>query len=523
MHESTIIQRALLSVYDKTNIIELAERLHLRGVQLISTGNTAALLKEHGLPVTEVGDYTGFPEIMQGRVKTLHPKIHGGILGRRDVDADVMIAHDIQDIDLVIVNLYPFQAVTAKPDCTVEDAIENIDIGGPTMIRGAAKNFEWCTVLTSPDDYIPFMEEFERMDGMITRAHRLEYAAKAFAHTASYESSIAQYFVQKTQLQTDNPIFSAVLSLQNSLKEVLRYGENPHQQAAFYQDVAPAPDSIASVVKLQGKELSFNNIVDADTALECVKQFAQPACVIVKHANPCGSAISDSCLQAYDKAYACDPTSAFGGIIAFNHPVDESLMQHILGQQFVEVLIAPDFSKEALVLASEKPLCRVLQYRQQPTSTIVTMEIKSVNGGILIQSRDHDHTAQFTVVTKHQPSKAQMADLKFGWDIAKFVKSNAIVFVKNGQTLGIGAGQMSRIVSTEIAAWQAEKHNFPMQDAIMASDAFFPFIDNIQAAHALGIKAIIQPGGSKRDNEVIACANDLGIAMIFTGVRHFRH
>ncbi len=514
MHESTIIQRALLSVYDKENIIPLAEALHLRGVELLSTGNTAAVLKNHGLPVISVGEYTGFPEIMQGRLKTLHPKIHGGILGRRDIDADVMHAHDIPDIDLIVVNLYPFQAVSQNPLATQQDIIENIDIGGPTMIRAAAKNYEWCTVLVDPQDYAHFIEEFIENHGTIKEKTRFHYAAKAFAHTAAYDANISN-FLSKGE----------TLSLHYQLKEKLRYGENPHQEGAFYRVLHPAPDSIANTTQIQGKELSYNNILDADTALECVKTFAFPACVIVKHANPCGVAIGATSLEAYEKAYSCDPISAFGGIVAFNQPVDESLLAQIFAQQFVEVLIAPDFTPDAHILAQEKPHIRLLQYHLNTDNNGLVspaLEIKSVNGGILVQSPGLLNT-HYEVVTKRQPSPDEMQDLLFSWQVVKFVKSNGIVYAKNGQVLGVGAGQMSRIFSTEIAALKAKEAQFSLFNAVMASDAFFPFKDNIEKAHEYGIKAIIQPGGSKRDSDVIACADALDVAMVFTGTRFFRH
>jgi phosphoribosylaminoimidazolecarboxamide formyltransferase / IMP cyclohydrolase len=525
MHEPTIIQRALLTVFDKTGIIPLAERLHLKGVELISTGNTAELLKSHGLPVTTVGDYTGFPEIMHGRVKTLHPKIHGGILGRRDVDADIMIAHDIPDIDLVVVNLYPFKEVTRNPNVTLVDAIENIDIGGPTLLRGASKNYQWCTVLVDPSDYDHFLQEFEENHGSTTEKSRFHYAAKAFAHTAGYDAAIANFLNKK--IAGHKTEFGESLSLHYQLKERLRYGENPHQKGAFYQESTPAQDSITCATQLQGKDLSFNNIADGDTALECVKRLEGAGCVIVKHANPCGVAHDASLQEAYDKAFACDPTSAFGGIIAFNQSIDETLVHHIFKQQFVEVLIAPHFTDKAIEAAKLKPNCRLLQYHAIEGRAIVPTthtDIKSVNGGILIQTWEdgetHDH---LEVVTRHQPSQSQMQDLIFAWHVVKFVKSNGIVYAKNGRTLGIGAGQMSRIFSTEIAALKAKQQHLSLQDAVMASDAFFPFKDNLEKAYQYGIRAIIQPGGSIKDEEVIACANDLGIAMVLTNVRHFRH
>lgn len=526
MHKSTIIQRALLTVFDKTGIVSLAEQLHLKGVELISTGQTAELLKSHGLPVITVNEYTGFPEIMHGRVKTLHPKIHGGILGKRDRDAEIMIEHDIHDIDLVVVNLYPFREVIQKPNVTLEDAIENIDVGGPTLLRGAAKNYHWCTVLVDPNDYAEFLKEFEENKGFIKEINRFHYAAKAFAHTAAYDSTIAHFF--NARIAQPSEIFSETLSLHYKLKEQLRYGENPHQRGAFYQEMTPPQDSITVAKQLQGKALSFNNIADGDAALECVKGFQEPACVIVKHANPCGVALGDSSLTAYNKAYACDPTSAFGGIIAFNRPVDEKLIHHILNQQFVEVLIAPYFTEEAIDIAKQKPNCRLLQYHALEENTsfahAIHTDIRSVNGGLLIQSwQNHEAEENFEVITQHEPTPSQMQDLIFAWHVVKFVKSNGIVYAKNGQTLGIGAGQMSRVFSTEIAALKAKQQQLDLHDAVMGSDAFFPFKDNIEKAYEFGIRAIIQPGGSQRDQEVIACANDLGIAMILTHIRHFKH
>ncbi len=523
MHDSTVIQRALLSVYDKTNIIPLAEVLHLHGVEIISTGNTAAILKGHGIPVIAVSDYTGFPEIMDGRVKTMHPKIAGGILGRRDVDADIMLAHDIHDIDLVVVNLYPFEKVSKKPDAHVEDIIENIDIGGPTLIRAAAKNHAWCTVLVDPRDYADFMKDYEEHKGIIKEELRFRFAAKAFAHTASYDAAIANYF---GQVQDKQPLdgFGQTLSLHYQLKERLRYGENPQQQAAFYLEKNAPIDSIAMTTLHQGKALSYNNIQDADCALECVKSLYESACVIVKHANPCGAALADSPLAAYQKAYQSDPTSAFGGIIAFNSAIDEKVIQAIYDNQFVEVIIAPSFSEQAILLAKQKENCRLLSY--QPSSAqVVGPEIRSVNGGILIQSSANFSSKDITykIVTQRTPNDNELNDLLFSWQLVKFVKSNAIVFAKNGQTLGIGAGQMSRIFSAHIATLKAQEVGFDLKGAVMASDAFFPFKDSIDFVKDLGVSAIIQPGGAMRDNEIIEAANQSDIAMLFTGMRCFKH
>jgi phosphoribosylaminoimidazolecarboxamide formyltransferase/IMP cyclohydrolase len=522
MHESTIIQRALLTVYDKTNIVELAEALHLRGVELISTGNTASLLQQHGIPVTPVSDYTGYPEMMDGRVKTLHPKIHGGILGRRDIDADVMISHGIPDIDLVVVNLYPFEKVIQKEHVTSADAIENIDIGGPTLIRGAAKNHEWCTVLVDPNDYNDFIEDLKANEGAVSEKSRVHFAAKAFAHTAAYDAHIADYF--NKQLDRTAVHFGPTFIMPYQLKETLRYGENPHQEAAFYQSFDAPKDSIAKAVMHQGKALSFNNIADSNTALECVKSFDGAACVIVKHANPCGVAKADTALKSYDLAYACDPQSAFGGIIAFNTEVDEALITHILSQQFVEVLIAPSFTDKALTALKNKPDCRVLTYQKETTTSGSEWDIHSVHGGLLVQTCDAlDSPLSYEVVTTKKPTPAQLADLLFSWQLVKFVKSNAIVFAKNGQSVGIGAGQMSRVMSTQIAALRAREQGLSLENAVMASDAFFPFTDNIEKAHSYGIRAVIQPGGSKKDLEIIARANELDMVMLLTGKRHFRH
>ncbi|MBS0287149.1 MAG: bifunctional phosphoribosylaminoimidazolecarboxamide formyltransferase/IMP cyclohydrolase [Proteobacteria bacterium] len=524
MHESTVIQRALLSVTDKTNIVPLAENLHLHGVEIISTGNTAAMLKEHGIPVIPVHEFTGFPEIMDGRVKTLHPKIAGGILGRRDIDADIMISHDIHDIDLVVVNLYPFALTASKEDAHLADIIENIDIGGPTLIRAAAKNYEWCTVLVDPHDYADFIKEMEENKGKVREQFRFASAVKAFAHTASYDGAIANFFGQIIDKQPLDG-FGRHLSLNYHLKERLRYGENPQQHAAFYQEAKPDPSSITAATFIQGKSLSYNNIQDADCALECVKSLHKGACVIVKHANPCGVAFSQTAAQAYEKAYQSDPTSAFGGIIAFNEVVDDKLIKTIYDKQFVEVIIAPGFTQDAIVAAKQKENCRLLQYHAGSPLIESLIEVRSVNGGLLVQSSAHFSSKEiaYDVVTKRAPTQAEIEDLMFSWQVAKFVKSNAIVFAKNGQTFGIGAGQMSRIFSTEIAALKAKQQGFDLKQSVMASDAFFPFKDNIEKAHEMGITAIIQPGGSMRDKEVIECANQLGIAMVFTHVRCFKH
>ena len=522
-----VIKRALLSVSDKTGVIEFAHQLAQLGVELLSTGGTASLLADAGIAVTEVADYTGFPEMLGGRVKTLHPKIHGGILGRRDCPEHVaqMAEHDIGTIDLVCVNLYPFAATLAKPDCTLEDAIENIDIGGPTMVRSAAKNWRDVAIVTDYHDYEAVIAEIQQL-GSLSAQTRFNQARKAFAHTAQYDGMITNYLTciddknlsGKPQLHTFPQQYN-----QNWLKvQDLRYGENPHQQAAFYRDVKPAAGSLANYQQLQGKELSYNNIADADAAWEAVKSFTQPACVIVKHANPCGVAVAADTLTAYRLAFATDTTSAFGGIIAFNREVDAATVEAVTGQ-FLEVLMAPGFSAEAKAIIAAKKNVRVLEI---PLSAGANQfELKRVGGGLLVQTPDNHQIekAQLQVVTLRSPTEQEMHDLLFVWKVAKYVKSNAIVFGKGGQTYGIGAGQMSRVDSTRIAARKAQDAGFELAGACAASDAFFPFRDGVDVIAAQGIKAIIQPGGSVRDEEVINAANEHGIAMVVTGVRHFRH
>jgi len=518
----TPVQRALLSVSDKTGIVELARELNRRGVELLSTGGTYKLLKDSGLPAVEVSAHTGFPEIMDGRVKTLHPKIHGGLLGRRDIDGAVMAQHGIAAIDLLIVNLYPFEQTVAKADCTREDAIENIDIGGPAMLRAAAKNHAWVGVLVDPTDYAGVLAEMDA--GGLTRATRERLAVKVYAHTARYDGMVAAYLSSLND-QGERETFPAVMGLQFNKLQDMRYGENPHQRAAFYAEKNPEAGTIAAARQLQGKELSYNNIADADAALECVKSFDEPACVIVKHANPCGVAIADSILEAYNLAYQTDPTSAFGGIIAFNRELDGATAKAIVDRQFVEVIIAPTATAEAKAAVAAKQNVRLMECGQWPAERAPALDYKRVAGGLLVQDRD-DATmsrAQLKQVSKRAPTEAELGDLLFAWRVAKFVKSNAIVYVKNHQTIGVGAGQMSRVYSAKIAGIKAADEKLEVKGSVMASDAFFPFRDGIDAAAAAGITAVIQPGGSMRDNEVIAAADEHGMAMVFTGVRHFRH
>lgn len=517
------IKRALLSVSDKTGVLELAQQLNKLGVELLSTGGTAKLLAEACLPVKEVSSHTGFPEMMDGRIKTLHPKIHGGLLGRRGTDDAIMTEHDIAPIDLVVVNLYPFEATIARDDCTLPMAIENIDIGGPTMLRAAAKNHADVTVLIDPADYANVLAQIEA-NGGVDDATRFDLAVKTFEHTAHYDGAIANYLGKLTG--EEKASFSRTFNSQFVKKQDMRYGENPHQNAAFYTEANPASGTISAAKQLQGKELSYNNIADTDAALECVKAFPEaPACVIVKHANPCGVAVADSLLKAYDLAYETDPTSAFGGIIAFNRPLDAETAKAIIDRQFVEVIIAPSISEEAQAIVAQKANVRLLACGEFENNAATGLDYKRVNGGLLVQDRDEAlvQKADLKVVTEIAPSEEQMDDLLFAWRVAKFVKSNAIVYVKNQQTVGIGAGQMSRVVSSRIAGIKAEDAGLTVPGAVMASDAFFPFRDGLDAAAAAGIKAVIQPGGSMRDDEVIAAANEHGIAMVFTGMRHFRH
>jgi phosphoribosylaminoimidazolecarboxamide formyltransferase/IMP cyclohydrolase len=516
------VKRALVSVSDKSGVVEFARALAVLGIDILSTGGTAKLLQKEGLAVTEVSAYTGFPEMLDGRVKTLHPKIHGGLLGRRDDPAHVaaMRAAGIEPIDLLVVNLYPFQATVADPDCRFEDAIENIDIGGPAMLRSAAKNHASVAAVVDPADYPRVLREIEQ-HGAVSDATRFGLAAKVFAHTAAYDGAIANYLTSLDEHRRRLP-YAEVLSLQFAKIDDLRYGENPHQSAAFYGDLHPAAGSLALYRQLQGKELSYNNIADADAAWECVKSFTEPACVIVKHANPCGVAISANLKTAYETAFRTDPASAFGGILAFNRALDRATAEAI-GQQFAEVIIAPRVEAEAQKEFSGKTNLRVLEvplaHDAQPH------DYKRVGGGLLVQTTDSQllNEKDLKTVTRKQPSEAQMRDLLFAWRVAKFVKSNAIVFCADGATLGIGAGQMSRRDSVRVAAMKAQEAKLDLRGAAVASDAFFPFRDGLDALADAGAAAVIQPGGSVRDAEVIAAADERGIAMVFTGMRHFRH
>ncbi|MGD8788716.1 MAG: bifunctional phosphoribosylaminoimidazolecarboxamide formyltransferase/IMP cyclohydrolase [Burkholderiales bacterium] len=516
-------RQALISVSDKSGVIELAKALTGFGIELLSTGGTARMLQDAGLKVTEIGDYTGFPEMLDGRVKTLHPKVHGGILARRDIEShrQALEQHSIPTIDVVVVNLYPFVQTIARPDCTLEEAIENIDIGGPTMVRAAAKNWEHVAVITDPADYSGLIQELESSGGAISQETRFRLARNAFSHTAAYDSAISNYLTATSIDGTRQPFPEQAnmnfLNVQN-----LRYGENPHQKAAFYRDLAPVPGAISNYVQLQGKELSYNNIADSDAAWECVKTFDQPACVIIKHANPCGVGVDDSVLAAYRKAFATDTTSAFGGIIAFNRPIDSNTAEAISGQ-FVEVVIAPQIDEGARNVFAKKQNVRLLKIPQADGAN--EFDYKRVSGGLLIQSPDIRNVSaeELRVVTRKKPDDQQMSDLLFAWRVAKFVKSNAIVFCADGMTLGVGAGQMSRVDSARIASIKAENAGLSLKGSVVASDAFFPFRDGVDVVAAAGASAVIQPGGSVRDEEVIAAADEHGMAMVFTGVRHFRH
>ncbi|QLQ24103.1 MAG: bifunctional phosphoribosylaminoimidazolecarboxamide formyltransferase/IMP cyclohydrolase [Dechloromonas sp.] len=528
------IKQALVSVSDKTGVLEFAQGLAAQGVKLLSTGGTARMLRDAGLTVTEIGDYTGFPEMLDGRVKTLHPKVHGGILARRDLAEHMATieAHGIPTIDLVCVNLYPFAATIAKVGVTLEDAIENIDIGGPAMVRSSAKNYNGVAIVTDPADFTPLLEEMKANGGALALATRFNLAKKAFTHTARYDSMIANWLTSLDDGTEDKPaeaaptpaIFPAKLQLAFDRTEILRYGENSHQQAAFYRDAVALPGSIAAYTQLQGKELSYNNIADSDAAWECVKAFDAPACVIIKHANPCGVAIDGTLLGAYEKAFKTDSTSAFGGIIAFNGEVGLDVVEAMNARKhFVEVLIAPSFTAEARAALASKQNLRVLVVPLG--NDLNKLELKRVGGGLLVQTPD-DFTAQASglkVVTKVQPSARQIEDLLFAERVAKFVKSNAIVFCGSGMTLGVGAGQMSRVDSTRIAGMKAHNAGLDLKGSVVASDAFFPFRDGLDVLAEAGATAVIQPGGSMRDDEVIAAADEHGIAMVFTGARHFRH
>ena len=511
------IQRALISVSDKTGILELAQVLVSKNIEILSTGGTAKLLAEQGIPVIEVSDYTGFPEMMAGRVKTLNPKIHGGILSRRGLDEEVMTQNDINPIDLVVVNLYPFQATIANPDCTLEDAIENIDIGGPAMLRSSAKNHASVTVVVDASDYQTVMDEITA-NGNTTLETRTKLALKTFEHTAQYDGAIANY------LGKEQDGFSNTINLQFHKTQSMRYGENPHQNAAFYVEQNITEACVASSTQFQGKEMSYNNMADADAALECVRSFNAPACVIVKHANPCGVALRDNIHDAYLDAFKTDPTSAFGGIIAFNRPLDKATAQDIIAKQFVEVIIAPSIDDDAKVILSAKQNIRALECGDLSNAQ-PSLDYKRVTGGLLVQDKDLGVITENDIkcVSELAPTADQIKDLLFAWKVAKTVKSNAIVYVKNEMTIGVGAGQMSRVYSAKIAGIKASDEGLVVEGSVMASDAFFPFRDGIDAAAQAGIKAIIQPGGSMRDDEVITAANEHGIAMVFTGMRHFKH
>lgn len=524
------IERALISVSDKSGIAEFARGLRARGVEILSTGGTAKLLADGGIEVVEVSDYTGFPEMLDGRVKTLHPRIHAGVLARRELQAHLQALqkHDIPLIDLVVVNLYPFEQTVARKDCDLALAIENIDIGGPSMLRAAAKNHSAVTVVVDHADYAPLLKEMDQHGGAVSDAYRFRLAVKAFEHTAHYDGVIANY-LSRWQLLDDQKLtqvgFGHSYNMQFIKAQDMRYGENPHQQAAFYIEQPAVPGSIAASTQIQGKELSFNNIADTDAALECVKQYAEPACVIVKHANPCGVAIADNIQRAYERAYETDPTSAFGGIIAFNRALDSATAQCIVDRQFVEVIIAPEIDAKAREVLASKQAIRVLASGAWSTAAPAGFDYKRVMGGLLIQDRDTGmvERGDLRVVSKRQPSDAELQDLLFAWRVVKFVKSNAIVYAEGGRTVGVGAGQMSRVISARIAAIKAADAGLEVKGAVMASDAFFPFRDGLDQAAAVGIRAVIQPGGSMRDAEVIAAADEHGIAMVFTGMRHFRH
>ncbi|NBS26050.1 MAG: bifunctional phosphoribosylaminoimidazolecarboxamide formyltransferase/IMP cyclohydrolase PurH [Gammaproteobacteria bacterium] len=520
---ATPITRALISVSNKSGITEFAKALHGLGVELLSTGGTYKMLSGEGIPVIEISEYTGFPEMMDGRVKTLHPKVHGGILARRGQDDTVMADHNIPPIDMVVVNLYPFQETVAKPDCDLPTAIENIDIGGPTMLRAAAKNNAWVTVVVNPDDYGRVIEEMRSNDGRVSAATRFDLAVATYEHTAQYDGAIANYL--GSRLGDGVEEFPRTWNSQFIKKQEMRYGENPHQQAAFYVETEARENSISTAEQLQGKELSFNNINDTNAALECVKGFSDPACVIVKHANPCGVATGQTIREAYEKAYLTDPTSAFGGIIAFNRDLNAETAQAIVERQFAEVVIAPAASQDAATALGAKENLRLLVCGQWPAKAAPSYDMKKVNGGLLVQNTDQGVITEsdLKIVTNRQPSQEEIGDLLFAWKVVKFVKSNGIVYVKDHQTIGIGAGQMSRVYSAKIAGIKAADEGLEVKGSVMASDAFFPFSDGIEAAAEAGITAVIQPGGAMRDEDVIKAADDAGMAMVFTGMRHFYH
>lgn len=530
MNNARPIRRALISVSDKTGIVEFAKALSERGVDILSTGGTARLLAEQGIAVTEVSDYTGFPEMMDGRVKTLHPKVHGGILGRRGQDDEVMNTHSINPIDMVVVNLYPFAQTVANPNCTLADAVENIDIGGPTMVRSAAKNHKDVTIIVNASDYDRVITEMDANEKSLTLDTRFDLAIAAFEHTAAYDGMIANYFGTMVPSYGENKEgdeaskFPRTFNQQFIKKQDMRYGENSHQDAAFYVEANPEEASVSTARQIQGKALSYNNIADTDAALECVKEFAEPACVIVKHANPCGVALGGDILEAYNRAYQTDPTSAFGGIIAFNRELDAATATAIVERQFVEVIIAPSVSAEAIDVVAAKKNVRLLECGEWHSKT-TGFDVKRVNGGLLVQDRDQGMVtlSDLKVVSQRQPTEEELKDALFCWKVAKYVKSNAIVYAKGDMTIGVGAGQMSRVYSAKIAGIKAADEGLEVAGSVMASDAFFPFRDGIDAAAEAGIKCVIQPGGSMRDEEVIAAADEHGMAMIFTGMRHFRH
>ena len=530
MNNARPIRRALISVSDKTGIVEFAQALAQRGVDILSTGGTARLLSEQGISVTEVSDYTGFPEMMDGRVKTLHPKVHGGVLGRRGQDDEVMEKHDINPIDMVVVNLYPFAATVAKEDCTLADAVENIDIGGPTMVRSAAKNHKDVTIVVNAQDYARVITEMDANESSLTMETRFDLAIAAFEHTAAYDGMIANYFGTMvpsygTNKEGDEESkFPRTFNMQFEKKQDMRYGENSHQDAAFYVESQPQEASVATAQQIQGKALSYNNIADTDAALECVKEFDEPACVIVKHANPCGVALGSDILQAYNRAFQTDPTSAFGGIIALNRELDAETAQAIVERQFVEVIIAPRVSVDAISIVAAKKNVRLLECGEWNGKTS-GYDVKRVNGGLLVQDRDLGMVGlnDLKVVTKRQPSEEELKDALFCWKVAKYVKSNAIVYAKGDMTIGVGAGQMSRVYSAKIAGIKAADEGLEVEGTVMASDAFFPFRDGIDAAAEAGVTCVIQPGGSMRDDEVIAAADEHGMSMVLTGMRHFRH
>ncbi len=518
-----VVKRALVSVSDKSGIVDLCKGLTELGIDILSTGGTAKLLADNNINVVEVSDYTGFPEMMDGRVKTLHPTIHGGLLGRRGTDDEVMQEHGIDGIDFVVVNLYPFEQTVSKADCTFAEAIENIDIGGPAMLRSAAKNHASVTVVVDTADYDVVLTELKQNSSSISDETRFRLAQKVFAHTANYDANVSNYLgaLNEAKEPIDYPL---TYTTQFKKRQELRYGENPHQTAAFYTEPNPPAGTLASAKQIQGKELSYNNIADTDAALECVLSFKETACVIVKHANPCGVAIGNTVLEAYDRAYATDPTSAFGGIIAFNKTLDVETAKAIIDRQFVEVIIAPLVAPECIEIIASKAGVRLLEVGQREQA-IQQLNMKRVSGGLLVQDNDQGVITKddLKIVTKRQPTSQELNDMIFAWHVVKYVKSNAIIYAKNNQTIGIGAGQMSRVYSARIAAIKAEDENLEVAGSVMASDAFFPFRDGLDSAANVGVKAVIQPGGSMRDEEVIAAADEHDIAMVFTGMRHFLH